>query len=154
MKWSASTSWSSIMLLDSLLFPFMLAYQKGASSALANPWSVSGNRKKHLGSCKYRKEGLHFVKTESRKCHLGWDDSVPRQAVPLQPSPQGGCLQENGVSLWPWPAALGSVSQMQAAVPSFSHFVYPALKQFVVMWRGGSCWVLMLPCKLGIGHSV
>lgn len=41
----------------------MLAYQEGASSALANPWSASGNRKKHLGSCKYRQEGFQFDKT-------------------------------------------------------------------------------------------
>lgn len=46
-------------------------------------------------------------------------------------------LLAGGLSFsWPWPTALGSVSQTEAAVPSFSHFVYPALKQFVLMQRG------------------
>lgn len=81
MKLFPSTSWSSIMLIDLLLYLFMLAYQNGASNALANPWSASGNRKKCLGSCKYRKEGLQFYKTYSTKFHLPWDCSVLSQAV-------------------------------------------------------------------------
>lgn len=51
------------MPLDLLLYQFMLAYQKGASSALANPQSASSNRKKLPSSCKYRKAGLQFDKT-------------------------------------------------------------------------------------------
>jgi len=58
------------MLIDLLLYLFTLACQKGASNALANPWCASGNRKKCLHSCKYRKEGLQYYKTYSRKFHL------------------------------------------------------------------------------------
>lgn len=73
------TEWQ--MLTDLLLYLFTLAYQKGVSDALANPWSASGDREKCLGGCKCGKEGLQFYKIYSRKFYLHRDRSVLSQAI-------------------------------------------------------------------------